>query len=111
MSESANKSRRRAPVRLWATGNRATLVDLAFCIGSECNRLHGVRLATRRGTGPCSIYIVCDECFAKRLTGDERAHMIEIKGAPWVRHLGLHELHNGRSWEESAVDSLGEVGS
>lgn len=71
-------------------------VDLATCIGSECLKMHGVRLATWRGTGPCSIYIVCDECHAERLTAEEREHMVELFGAAWIRHLGLHSLHSGR---------------
>lgn len=71
-------------------------VHLGFCVGLECNRLHGIRVATWRGFGPSSIYIVCDECHAERLTGEEREHMEEVFGAECVRHLGLHELHNGR---------------
>jgi len=73
-----------------------TDVELGFCIGKECLANHGVRLATRRGLGPCSIYIVCDECYEQRLTPEEREHMIELEGVDRVRHLGLHELHNGR---------------
>jgi hypothetical protein len=73
-----------------------SMVDLAFCIGSECLREHGIRLATRRGTKSHSIYIVCDECYRDRLTDEERADMVEVRGVRWIRHLGLHELHNGR---------------
>lgn len=72
------------------------LVDLAFCIGSRCTKQHGLRIATWRGTGPSSIYIVCDECHDDRLTANERAHMVEVRGVERVRHLGLHMLHNGR---------------
>jgi hypothetical protein len=71
-------------------------VELGMCIGSECIRIHGLRVATWKGTGPCSIYVVCDECHAQRLTAEERDHMVELFGAAWVRHLGLHEMHNGR---------------
>lgn len=78
------------------SNEESDLVDLAFCIGSECLRMHGVRLATRRGTGPSSIYVVCDECYSERLTEEERTHMAEVRGVDRVRHLGLHELHNGR---------------
>lgn len=78
----------------------SSLVDLGVCIGAECMKTHGMRLATRRGTGPCSIYIVCDECYEKRLTHDERTHMVEVRGVEWVRHLGLHKLHNGRFSDE-----------
>ncbi len=72
------------------------MVDLCFCIGADCLRLHGVRLATRRGIGYCSIYIVCDECFIERLTSEEREHMVEVDGVDRVRELGLHELHWGQ---------------
>ena len=71
-------------------------VELAFCIGSESLRLHGVRLATWRGIGRGSILIVCDECHSERLTNEERQHMVEVSGAARVRQLGLHELHDGR---------------
>jgi hypothetical protein len=72
------------------------MVELGFCIGKECLRIHGIRLATWRGTGPCSIYVVCDECHAERLTDEERKHMVEMRGAKRVRQLGVHELHDGR---------------
>ncbi len=75
---------------------------LAFCVGSECKKLHGVRIATWYGTGSSSIYIVCDECYLTRLTADERACMIEVHGVAWIRKLGLHELHNGRFADEVA---------
>ena len=74
----------------------SSMVDLCYCIGAECLRTHGTRLATYRGTGPCTIYIVCDECFAERLTAEEQAHMVEVSGAEWIRYLGLHAMHNGR---------------
>lgn len=73
-----------------------TLVDLAFCIGAECTREHGIRLATRRGFGPASSYILCDECFDKRLEPEAKASMREVRGVAWVRELGLHTLHGGR---------------
>jgi len=80
------------------------LVELVYCIGAACLQEHGVRLATRRGVGPCSIYIVCDECFAERLTDAERVHMIEVCGADRIRELGLHELHHGRlPWGQDLV--------
>ncbi len=76
--------------------HRKLLVDLAFCIGADCVREHGVRIATYRGVGPCSIYIVCDDCYENQLTSDERRHMVEVVGADRVRDFGLHKLHLGR---------------
>lgn len=73
----------------------ATIVDLASCIGAECIRTHGARLATRRGTGPASIYLLCDECFEVRLEAEAKPLMVEVRGVGWIRHLGLHELHQG----------------
>lgn len=73
-----------------------TIIDLAFCCSAECTRANGIRIATYRGTGSCSIYIVCDECHDTRLTEEERAEMVEVRGAAWVRHLGLDTLHNGQ---------------
>jgi len=73
----------------------ATIVDLGYCIGSECSREHGVRVATRRGTGPASIYILCDECYEERLEAEAKPFMAEVRGVDWIRHLGLHALHRG----------------
>lgn len=85
-------------------------VDVATCIGLACLRLHGVRLATWRGVGPSSIYIVCDECHQERLTAEERKHMVPIAGAVWVRKLGLHKLHLGRpSGEQTLQEPAGDV--
>jgi HEPN domain-containing protein len=71
-------------------------VELGVCIGSECIDIHGLRVATWEGIGPCCRYIVCDECHSTRLTEEERKHMVEVFNAAWIRHLGLHALHNGR---------------
>jgi len=73
-----------------------TLVDLGTCIGAACIREHGTRIATRRGTGPASIYILCDECFDTRLEAEAKPHMVEVRGVAWIRHLGLHTLHHGK---------------
>lgn len=89
------------------TDEDPTMVDLGFCIGAECLRLHGVRLATYRGRGPCSAYIICDECYRERLDDEERKHMAEVRGVEWVRHLGLHELHHGRLPDLGALDAAG----
>lgn len=74
--------------------------ELGICVGSECVAEHGIRVATWKGTGKCSIYVVCDECHEQRLTEDEREFMIQVTGAGWIRSLGLHRLHNGRVQEE-----------
>lgn len=73
-----------------------SLVELGICVGSECIQLHGTRIATWRGTGPCSVYVaICDECYEQRLDADEREFMVELAGASRVRDIGLHELHLG----------------
>lgn len=71
-------------------------VDLGICVGAECIKAHGTRIATWAGRGPCSAYVVCDECHRDRLTDEERAHMVELRGADRVRAIGLHGLHHGR---------------
>ncbi len=76
--------------------NEDGLVHLGICVGTDCIREHGTRIATWRGFGPSTIYIVCDDCFEHRLTPDERAHMLPVVGAERVRSIGLHELHDGR---------------
>ena len=84
-------------------------VDLAICVGSECIQLHGLRAATWKGTGPWSILRVCDECHSERLTAEERGHMAELFGAPWIRHMGLHAMHNGREAHRPCPRAPAEV--
>ena len=80
-----------------------TIVDLAICVGAECSREHGVRLATRRGYGPASAYILCDECFETRLEGEAKPLMREVRGAAWVREIELHALHRGQFPKDGAA--------
>lgn len=83
-----------------------SIVDLGFCVGAECSRKHGVRIATRRGYGPASAYVLCDECFETRLEPEAKPYMREVRGVAWVRELGLHDLHEGR-FPEAANDERG----
>ncbi len=92
-----NADEGRCPGECWHKSMASGLmVELGVCIGADCIREHGVRIATWHGTGPCSIYVVCDECYETRLTPEERTHMTEMAGAARIRGIGLNALHHGR---------------
>ena len=76
------------------------MVDLAICIGLDCTREHGMRIATRRGTGRASVYVLCDECYEQRLEPEAKPLIREVRGVRRIRHLGLHMLHLGRFPED-----------